>query len=108
MYTMIIINAFSANMLHSLNAMVSFTALSLDEAQEAMRVEAPQSAVGHANTAAVFSAVLGEPVAANRVSVTLRRGDKALLGQYRGPRLEEGATELPDGATIEWALVEVK
>ncbi|MCB9172305.1 MAG: DUF1874 domain-containing protein [Ardenticatenales bacterium] len=103
-----LINAFSANMLHSLNAMVSFTALSLDEAQETMRVDAPQSAVGHESTAAVFSAVLGEKVDANRVSVTLRRGDKALLGQYRGPRLEEGATELPDGATIEWALVEVK
>ena len=63
------------------------------------------SAVGHANTAAVFSTILGIPVKANRINVKLKNypdGDMALIGQYIGPRLEEGATELPEGARIEW------
>ena len=66
------------------------------------------SAVGHANTAAVFASILGIPVKANRVNVKLKsgpEGDVALIGQYIGPRLEEGATELPEGARIEWWMV---
>lgn len=35
----------------------------------------------------------------------IRYDDAALIGQYIGPRLPEGATELPAGATIEWWLV---
>jgi hypothetical protein len=32
-------------------------------------------------------------------------GEGVLVAQYRGPRLPEGATELPEGATIEWYVV---
>jgi hypothetical protein len=63
------------------------------------------SAVGHADTAAVFSTILGFPVEPNRVNVRLAPGDIALVGQYVGPRLPEGATTLPHGATIEWWVV---
>lgn len=64
-------------------------------------------AIGHADTAAVVAADLGVPVDRlhARVSVTLRDGDSMWVAQYRGPRLPEGATSLPDGATIEWWLV---
>lgn len=64
--------------------------------------ETVTSCVGHADVAAVISAQLGRAVAANRVSVALRRGDVLLIGQYVGPRLPEGATALPEGAEIGW------
>lgn len=60
------------------------------------------SAVGHETTARLFARELGIDVPYNRQTVKLERGDRALIGQYVGPRLEEGATELPDGARIEW------
>ena len=66
------------------------------------------SAVGHADTAAVFSSVLGVTVPCNRATVTLKDGDLALVGQYSGPRLPEGASTLPEGATIKWMVVEVR
>jgi hypothetical protein len=65
-----------------------------------------ESAVGHESTAAVFANELGLPILPNRVSVKLAGLEtKALIGQYIGPRLPEGATKLPDGAKIEWWLV---
>ncbi len=64
-----------------------------------------ESVVGHADTAALFSAILSRPVTVNRVSVKLARDHRLLVGQYIGPRLPEGATTLPEGARIEWWIV---
>ena len=64
--------------------------------------------VGHADTAAVFSSVLGVEIPCNRATVALKEGDVALVGQYSGPRLPEGATALPEGAAIKWVVVGVK
>lgn len=64
-----------------------------------------ESAVGHESTASLFANELGLPILPNRVSVKLVKGTMALIGQYSGPRLPEGATELPEGARIEWWLV---
>ena len=72
------------------------------------RFEPLASAVGHTDTAAVFADVLGVPVPAARVTVSLKQGDAALVGQCRGPRLPEGATRLPEEATIQWLLVSVE
>ena len=63
------------------------------------------SAVGHADTAAVLSTVLGVDVPMNRTTLQMEHGVALLVGQYKGPRLPEGATALPEGATIEWWLV---
>ena len=101
---MFLLNAFSLNML-SANADVTVRQVSLDVARSLASTAV--SAVGHADTANVFADVLGVPVACNRVSVTLRHGDTALVGQYSGPRLPEGATSLPEGATIKWMIVGV-
>ena len=105
-----ILNAFSFNMIDitALGGTVNVAAseLTLEEAQEL--AQGAESAVGHPDTANVFSFVLGLDVAANRVSVSLGMGDVVLVGQYRGPRLQEGATELPEGATIQWLRVEVQ
>jgi len=63
------------------------------------------SAVGHADTAALFSVLLGRAVPQNRVSVKVASDVILLVGQYVGPRLPEGATTLPEGAVVEWWVV---
>ena len=119
MKKLIICNAFSLSMLDRVQQMGR-------DARDCVRVPRPvsgralaefcllmldgeiewESAVGHADTAAVFSKELGLPILANRVSVKLTDPEtRALVGQYVGPRLPEGATRLPEGATIEWWLV---
>lgn len=110
---MYLLNAFSANMLADFPASVAFTEISAADARLALAcIEAEgdswESAVGHADTARVFESVLRDVVVpCNRVSLTLRAGDSAILGQYSGPRLPEGAKELPAGAEIKWLLVRV-
>ena len=84
---------------------VNFRPLTVEEAAK-LAVDCI-SAVGHADTAAVFSSDLGVMVPANRTTIALRKGDKLLVGQYRGPRLPEGAKDLPEGSTIEWVLVSI-
>ncbi len=98
-------NAFSLNMLASLSATINSVAIGAREA--AAWAEGAQSIVGHPDTAAVMSATLGTPVQFNRESVQLRPGDELLVGQYRGPRLPEGAKVLPEGARFEWAHVKI-
>ena len=102
---MYLLNAFSLNMLVG-NADVAIREVSLDTARNLAKIAT--SAVGHADTAAVFADVLGVPVPCNRVTVALKEGDVTLVGQYSGPRLPEGATSLPEGATIKWLVVAVK
>jgi hypothetical protein len=102
---MYLLNAFSLNMINAFPASFSVEELTL-EAASALAIQC-ESAVGHADTANVFASVLGCAVETKRVSVALNKGEQALIGQYRGPRLEEGATTLPAGATIQWLLVSV-
>lgn len=63
------------------------------------------SAVGHQDTANIFANVLNRPISFNRQTIKLLPGDIAIIGQYIGPRLPEGATSLPEGATIEWWII---
>jgi hypothetical protein len=78
--------------------------ISLDEARTTLEGQL-DSAVGHADTATVLGSQLGMSVPTNRCNVSLKKGDVVMVGQYRGPRLPEGATTLPDGATIQWLKV---
>lgn len=103
---MLLLNAFSLNMLAAFPAVVQVREIPLTRAQGIL-AEDFESAVGHADTAAVFSSVLGLEIPANRATVALKSGDSAVVGQYRGPRLPEGATTLPAGATIQWLRVTV-
>ena len=102
---MYLLNAFSANMLAEFPVSVRFTEISATTMAELAQESV--SAVGHADTAALFSAILGIEVPCNRISITLKSGENALLGQYSGPRLPEGATTLPEGASIKWVLINV-
>lgn len=66
------------------------------------------SAVGHADAARIFAGALGRDVPVNRIGITLTVSDRYLIGQYLGPRLPEGATELPPGARIAWLIVSLE
>lgn len=108
---MLVLNALSANMLalscdaYTMN--VRITQITPMEVRSTLLREGVESAVGHADTAAVFSSVLGLDISFNRETVSLKAGDQAIVGQYSGPRLPEGTTILPEGATIKWLLVSV-
>lgn len=99
-----LLNAFSLNMLASFPASISIEEISFERVRGILSAGF-DSAVGHANTAAVFGEQLGMTVQAQRITISLGCGDQVVVGQYRGPRLEEGATSLPEGATIQWLLV---
>ena len=104
----VIANAFSLNML---DLEVGVTNLQICPASpDVIRQEIEEeggfaSIVGHADTAAVFSSLLGLNVPCNRATFTMDEGVTLFVGQYKGPRLPEGATSLPEGATVEWAMV---
>lgn len=118
-----LLNAFSFNMIGEFPVEVSATEITAVTARDLLVAEVAEvgefvkandisavviPAIGHADTAAVFGAVLDLNVPCNRINVTLKKWDKAVIGQYTGPRLPEGATTLPEGATIKWLLIEVK
>ncbi len=110
MKTLYICNAFSLSML---NRNYVYTPLPIDDPKEIINswkaypsTAQIVSAIGHADTAALFSSILGIPLQQNRVSIKLTPNDNAaLIGQYIGPRLPEGSTTLPEGATIEWWII---
>lgn len=96
-------NAFSLSMLKSCGHSIVCLPMSLAEAKEL--AEDAKSYVVHEDTAKLFSGLLETTVVANRSKLTLEVGDGLIVGQYTGPRLEVGATSLPDGATVHWWLV---
>lgn len=105
---MLITNAFSLNMLGGAqHANVEVTQVTSTYAAEMLRADGVESAVGHADTAAIIAADLGIEVPANRASLTLAAGTTLVVAQYTGPRLPEGATLLPEGAALTYYLVEV-
>ena len=88
--------------------------VSLETAKEMIKLVQVkiESAIEDNDIAALFSNILGIPLATNRVSIKL--GDEnsvdsfilyLLIGQYIGPRLPEGATTLPPNATINWWMI---
>lgn len=106
-----ITNAFSPSMLDG-TRQLTFGLLSNEKAATGVLRDlcvggdfCPVSAVGHADTAGLFSSLLGVEVPPNRISLRLADGDVLLVGQYNGPRLSEGCTTLPEGATIRWWLI---
>ena len=110
MTKVVIANAFSLNML---TLEVGITNLQVCPASpDVIREEIAEaggftSIVGHADTAAIFSSLLGLEVPCNRATFTLEEDHVLFVGQYKGPRLPEGATSLPEGASVEWAMVTI-
>lgn len=103
----IIGNSFSINMLNGFTP-IDFTPVDESLIKIHLKDANVDSIVGHADTAAVFTNTLGIEVPMNRVAWKWDDTDddaELIIGQLTGPRLPEGATELPEGATIKWWLV---
>lgn len=100
-------NAFSANML-SLEDMPVNVMFSKTDAETVKNIDVLESCIGHADTAAVVSNVLGRKIDANRTNVSLKKGDSMIVVQYIGPRLAEGAIKLPEGARIEFLFAKLE
>ena len=95
----ILVNAFSLGML-PLEAMMYIIRVKKISSNE---VPADvESAIGHTDTAKVVSSMLGFEVKPNRVSIKMSESDVLYVAQYTGPRLPEGATTLPEGASLEF------
>ena len=93
-------NAFSLNMVsRSLLQAVKFQPIGEPSTWPDVWVVGAHSIVGHPDTARLLG------VECNRQSVMLGPDDDLIVAQYIGPRLPEGATELPEGARIEWVRV---
>lgn len=95
---MLLLNAFSLNMFDPSSSFPIFREMQVNEVK-ACQIE---SAIGHADTAKVLSGILEMDIPVNRATVSLAEGDSAIVAQYIGPRLPEGATTLPEGARIKF------
>lgn len=102
-----LLNALSLNMASSPSGFFRWKKVTVEEAKALLTENEFSSAIGHQDLATIVSSILGLPIEANRVNVLLEPGDLAVVAQYRGPRLPEGTTQLPEGAKVEFYLVEV-
>lgn len=102
---MYLCNAFSLQMLSAYPANVQINEVGLEDVIEIR--DQLISAIGHADTSAVLSSLLGFSVPTARVNVSLKSGDKIVVAQYVGGRLPEGATVLPEGASFRFLVVSV-
>lgn len=96
-------NAFSLNMLE----IKDFT---LVRAKNVKPTDVPndvKSVIGHKETAYIVGEILGHEVDCERSNLQLKEGDILYVAQYKGPRLPEGATSLPEGATITFMEVTI-
>lgn len=98
-------NAFSLNMLSSSE---DFTLIRARKVEPSEVPETAMSVIGHTDTARVLSAILAREVPASRKDVVLNSGDILYVAQYKGPRLPEGATQLPEGSTLEFLEITLK
>ena len=96
-------NAFSLQMIPSMNMLASI--VQIDDPSEIPADVV--SAIGHADTAAVVSNILGREIPMNRVSVSLEPGDVLYVAQLQGGRLPEGVTTLPEGFSLRFVQVKV-
>ena len=95
-------NAFSLQMVAPSAVIVIEECLPGDIPEEAV------SCIGHPDTAAVVSDILGREVPCNRTSISLSDGDVLYVAQLTGGRLPEGATTLPEGFSLSFRRVTVR
>jgi len=96
-----LVNAFSIQMLKK-GGLVRFEEIDATEVPANVT-----SAVGHADTAAVLSDLLGFKVPMNRAFVTLDENTELYVAQLMGGRLPEGSTTLPEGFSFKFYRVTI-
>ena len=97
-----LMNAFPLQIVADGSTMI-VTSASHEEARKALFDGG--SAVDHATTARLLETILLVTVPCERVTVPTTTEGDVVVAQYSGPRLPEGATELPEGATITFRRV---
>lgn len=101
-------NAFSIQMIDIEDvANVEFKAINKEEAA-CLLSNSVESYIGHADTAAVVSDLLGIEVECQRRFGHIDKGEAAVVAQVVGGRLPEGYTKLPENMAIKFFRVEVK
>lgn len=118
--TTVLTNAFSLNMV-DVKHITHLRMVSIADWQAAqllataLRKGELRNAIGHANTDELIRGILTKahhpstislPVG-ERLTVKMSEADSLIVAQYSGPRLPEGSTELPEGAKIEFVLVQL-
>lgn len=98
-------NAFSLSMVGEATLQVSF--IDCQDVASALSRGNVNCVIGHTDTAAIVSGILGINIPPKRENIRLNFGDILFVAQYIGPRLPEGATTLPEGAKIEFRKVVV-
>lgn len=88
-------------------ANVEFTAIIKEEAARLL-FNSVDSYIGHADTAAVVSDILGVEVECQRRFGHIDKGETAIVAQVVGGRLPEGCTKLSENMEIKFYKVEVK
>lgn len=107
MSNIIISNALSLQMV-DIPATIVANPITVEEVRELLSTnQFWMSAVGHPDTAAVMSKLVGIEIPANHVSVHLNPGDTLIVCQVAGDRLPEGYTELPEGISLKWIKVDI-
>ena len=101
----ILSNAFSLNMVAE-DCTITLRNMSLNEVSGILNNYKFKSIVGHNDTSVLFSNVVGVHIPCNRETFLLKN-ETLIVGQYKGPRLEEGTTKLPENASIKWMQVEI-
>ena len=97
-------NSFALQMLDLTKVQhVTVTPVTADEVSKTDFV----SVIGHVDTAAVVSNLLGKDVPANRASISIGEGDVLYVAQLVGVRLPEGATSLPEGFKLTFVRVTI-
>lgn len=108
----VLLNAVSLNMLPPSSdvGQLTYSKITLRQAADiCLEHVLTVNAIGHADTDYIVrTALASEGCLApegKRMDVTLSSGKIYLVAQYRGPRLPEGAKELPKGTKLEWYRV---
>ena len=96
-----LVNAFSIQMLQK-GGLVRFDEIAPEDIPADV-----VSAVGHADTAAVLSNMLGFEVPMNRMNISLDEDTEIYVAQLIGGRLPEGSTTLPEGFSFKFYRVTV-
>ena len=112
--TLLVSNAFSINMLNAETSSINdscycyrFDSVTIEQAQQVLKSIGGRyrCCIGHVDTAQLVGNQLGLELAANRETVSLAPHGVMLVAQYTGPRLPEGTSTLPEGASISYWLV---
>jgi hypothetical protein len=115
---MYITNAFSINMLVQGDIQLRFTrlddanAVALEMLMAKQRGEAVVNAIGHKDLDTIVRGMFHESYLeeGQRMSISWPMDKdtvhRMIVAQYRGPRLPEGCTELPEDADLEFWLIE--